>query len=526
MDDPEESLVRCEGILAQYLDALTTHVPEQQSSYLYPLTRDIRLSFAEIRRILEPKDKAYINKLPEELLVTIFRLLQPPRHDPGLGIHTGELLCPQTPSSLFTHVCRRWRSVVLAAPLFWSMLCIQLDMEGNHVDRIKSYFNRSVGCGGLTLHIQFPEPPRNDDDDDFEVDAFPERPSLDFTVAEQVFTVLLDYTRLWRSLFVEAECNIQRDWVAQTLRNASVPVLERFHIWETDSPWLEVDDTVISRDLFLSGAPNLRRISFAGSVRLLGALPLGAVTHIEIGETHHNMWNGSRVLRVLLGAAPSLTHLTFSENDSHLGTLGPVFSRSLRYLKVCVSQKALVEGIRAPALTELIYDAEHELDAFLSLLRFARAPGPFPALQTLKLSGDCWSKDLPLDALIEKLPRIKHATFDVSSSSGSTDVMPGIEAIMDGWPNLRTFHASGIDKTVLLSFVESRMGTPFHTLEFAEGFVKILKREYPQVVTRLKERGIWIEQSNHDPWGCRWAGYLKSWEDGSHESVFGSFALR
>lgn len=474
-----------------------------------------------------PVDQAHIDRVPDELLVKILRFAQIRRHPDYVA--EGKLDCTRTHSSVLTHVCHRWRAVVLDVLAFWRTLCINLDVKGNHVDRIRAYLERSRARRGLALHITFPQIPLIDWDDLASNDKNDWAPP-DLTAAKEVFKVLIEYAHLWRELSIEADCDYHRDWVGQILRDVHVPVLEWFHLAEQLTQ-LHPDDEaplyiVESRDIFLGGAPILHGVSYESVTWPLCAVPVAAVTHLSMMDAHHYTTMDPSDLFTLLNATPGLTHLTlFPEDvvDEPEDAIESVVLTSLTHFKASSSHLWLATALYAPSLTSLDLDTGSCVDSFLSFLESAPGHGPFPLLQELKIKAGEWfafphHRPLELQVLVDRLPNVEHAAFEVGDhwTRPSRDrpfrgITPVLEAITRGWPKLRTLEASGVDKDALMAFVESRAGTPFHTLLFEGKFVERLMAKHTAIVQELNTLGIQIKPASGEM--SDWKGYLGSWGD-------------
>ncbi|KAJ7849335.1 hypothetical protein B0H13DRAFT_2088730 [Mycena leptocephala] len=371
------------------------------------------------------------------------------------------------PEWTLSHVCRRFRDLIVGSPTLWTIIYADFETEGS-MKIFKLYLERSGACNvSVTLHGS--------------------RCLLDEYLAEQSrFSQIVPHVnRIWRLRVV-----LSTEWgreVLACLRDAAVPNLQYLEIIN-DRPDLDGEWSPVQ--MFSSGAPRLNFLKLDG-IKLLAPPAIqwtASLTHLELlrGQRMEN----SDGLVAITTQCPLLVHLHL--DISWISTPARQFHiPTLKFLHILVSDSKdefyllhMVDLFDTPALTEFIIDGTHgdqifvlfnspslPHSSFSALTSFSfinrywcscesdghhdfsdtmSSPPLFPALSSLTLVYQCFTSDFVkyfLGPSSQPWPGLKTVTL-CPKKDGYNDVWDALEDAVDSkrqsgqpLPKLRLFRA-------------------------------------------------------------------------------------
>ncbi|KAF8070737.1 hypothetical protein FPV67DRAFT_1040719 [Lyophyllum atratum] len=334
---------------------------------------------------LIPEDNAHdlqsVNRLPPEILATIFTDLQPRRRS--------RYIIPFEVT--MSHVCARWRDIALDTPLLWTMIDIY---STDSLDYVSSYLKRSQSCPS---HVRF---------DIWESDRH-----LD-PAAAAAFMPLVDlviqHIARWQTLLIFTSHKSTTASILLKMADLAPPLLQRLRIVD--------DDELISMDpievlstnprVFAGGAPSLVALHL-NSLYCLPPLINVTTLYLHTSTYFSSYELNTEVLSDLTMACPSLSFLSihgkllgpWSGNDITMPSVRSLWFRNRD--EDTLSAKFLMT-VSLPNLESLWLDCPH-----------------FPVIRMLSTSHPA-------------LPSLKYLTlhhFDFYPSTNFAKVFPTIKAL-------------------------------------------------------------------------------------------------
>lgn len=394
--------------------------------------------------------------LPDDVFAVIFEAAYS-HHFPHCRLHDG---LPLNSPVAVSHVCRRWRRIVLSLPGLWN--CVHVTAEqGRHSARItETYLVRSgvlplslmVGC----LVTNFERRPYWDK-------VFDEFATTLWPPFERSWALLLAHKHRWKHCALASLHHEITEQLLLSLKESSFPLMEYFSVLS----YSEVDENLTSTALDIS-APKL--VHLRTDVVPMLASPRAIfqkLTHLKL----HNMTPASPdVLHVLSAASATLVDLTFA--DVHFVTEKPVWRISLPALRR-LTVHDVTESKRtslpvsfvatlcnsATALNELFTSGEGRL-----LQDVEESQLSFPTVEHLQLVLSP-THLLPL-AFLPAFPAVK--VVDITSTNFMHASRPNPRylhfAMQLGalrptpfWPLLQVLKLTGVDdETTIVRFISSR----------------------------------------------------------------------
>ncbi|KAJ7481523.1 hypothetical protein FB451DRAFT_130309 [Mycena latifolia] len=280
-----------------------------------------------------------IFSLPNELLVAIAAVGQEGRiPDRARG---GDF----KPEWTLSHVSRRFRDVIIGAPILWSFIEADGTHEGS-VETMKLYLARSGGC---KIRVNLCDLSRMAVDRDL--------------VAGRFSNIVPHIHRIWRLGIGATEFSI--DSMLAVFRDVAAPVLQD----------LEIGISTIynyprcSLDMFCRSLPPALT-----SLKMIGFVPgtplpqwMASLTHLELRKSDYDIFDGHRVFVGLPTQCPALIHLVLDMNcwSSH-SVMDRISIPSLKTLRMILDVSAddshlsdILDVFDTPALTDLIIENTH-----------------------------------------------------------------------------------------------------------------------------------------------------------------------
>lgn len=434
-----------------------------------------------------------------------------------------------TQSTNLAQVCRRWRSIAESCSVIWSDLYLDVGAV-TVLTRAQAHLQLSRSQP-LHIVVAFREGPLDPENEEI---PLPE----DFTVAKELFALLITHADRWRLLSLSIQTHAQRHLLRNTLETVAVPQLKIFRFvsesYEDDTEDVAQEWVDGRKPVFVGGAPVLETFVISGCHWYQACPPLGALTYFRYSRGDVTSITELHDFTKLFKDAPLLEHVVLigEQLEMEETPVARIHAPNLQRLDLFGDPVMLASCLDAPLLSELELDTN--LDAhFESFINFVDTTpnSTFPRLTTLSLTPNHWT--LPrgpprsLRVLVDRFPYIEHLHVDTgdSSSNGSIGSVPMLQIAQHGWPHLKSLTTEGLHKADLLEFAHARQGSPFAEFRFTPAFVKALRLDYPDVIAYLGTLGIKVRIGE-----CYWElghengtnTFLASWEDGTTQSIFGS----
>ncbi|KAF7343331.1 F-box domain-containing protein [Mycena venus] len=312
-----------------------------------------------------------ILSLPNELLEAIA----------AAGQNASELQRTFKSEWTLSHLCRRFREVVVNTPALWTLVEADLVYKGS-VEILKLYLERS-GEYQISAALRYIY-------------------SEIVTVEDRVKLIVPHLDRIWRlSIVLRAPSDewvdpsdLWSDWLVP-FRNVAAPNLQHLELQVVNA----FGDYLDSSEIFLLGAPKLTVVRLSGFFvpvplpRWIGTAALTAsLTHLEFWRNtcFRNKDDGNSVLVAIVAQCPLLVHLSL---DNTVLTSGPqVHVPYLKFLRIRIlNEEVLLDDVISlfdcPALTEFIIHAVHG-DQIFALFNSSNPRSWLPALASLTFVND------------------------------------------------------------------------------------------------------------------------------------------
>ncbi|KAF7308343.1 F-box domain-containing protein [Mycena chlorophos] len=483
------------------------------------------------------EEGTFVDRLPSELLLTIFLLVQLSDDDKTEDQNDedsdsgGET--PSLPAEvLVSHVSRYWRATALGAATLWRTMRISVESP---FDKLQAYVARS----GALVPLHFQVDLRHSAGAKHDINVETTRMKLDMVFAER---------ERWQRMRIHThrEC-ADFPLFTRLYELGAAPLLERLVLCVDDvdanslaTAHLRSDDL---EQILTSGCPKLRVLRLRGLSTHFFRPSLKTVTTLYIEQTR-GLFLGFAGFRGLLTSAPQLTHLsvhdtlvddTEEEWPLHIPA---VFSSipmprltSLR-LALLGSGQPLESGIllalSAPRLAALVV----KNPTYAGLTPFATSPGSaskYPLLRSLTFCEYDYNSAERLRPLAEALPGVTHFTRLTSSYSepsvllmlagawvdiGHRKTMAGdSDSGSELWVELHTINTTLdiCDLPLLRRAVERRIrvGFPLRVVRLPQAVFDeadeedeedmVYLRENLQVFEPLRAMERWPPGEEHDP---------------------------
>ena len=204
-----------------------------------------------LKKELEPKLHAPINRLPDDILSDIFLLGLRDAHTDDKEFET-----PQRYQGLISLVCRRWRTVIEGTPLAWANITV---LDRQPFTTTKRFLRLSGSCL-INVAVNWSVVPL--DEDGILLNAY------NVDEMDYLFGLVLPEAHRWRSLSVAIEDYSLMLYAVQRLQSIAAPNLRV--LWlshhDDDEPEEVVPEMAAKYKLFqtLPGAPLLRDVTLWG----------------------------------------------------------------------------------------------------------------------------------------------------------------------------------------------------------------------------------------------------------------------
>ncbi|EIW81166.1 hypothetical protein CONPUDRAFT_165380 [Coniophora puteana RWD-64-598 SS2] len=348
-----------------------------------------------------------LNRLPDELLLAIFEWGQTSHRYlvEDLSVHLRPLAYRW--EEVLSHVCSRWRTVVLCAPLMWNFIRIMPDQS---IERTIAYVDRSGNC---PLHIEV----NTSRCDDCSV--------APGGILQHIDAIYASIGR-WHRLSLYANQRKMTRALATKISAMELPVLTHVDM-SSECCW----DGPSQLSQMFTGAPRLAVLDLECISNFnwnFGALGLSSLTLRASVFTDYPALMDWDTLRGLLSTVPQLEYLRLS---------GPVIdfesvwgSPQLRTVEVPSLETMIVDtyegwngyhwylfrGISAPQLRHLhilLENYQNSEAPIVDMLSQFSNPGggpKFPLLRTLVLGG-VTDSHLPAELFVYRFPQVSSLTL-------------------------------------------------------------------------------------------------------------------
>lgn len=317
-----------------------------------------------------PKLKT-IHSLPDHVLAFVFLHCLESKQTRAITV-SHHFLLDNSPACL-SHVCSRWRELVLSLPSLWSRLRILLVAPASSVENLITILQRSQS---QPLHITLDCRPR----------AWPEKATLT-QISRRIallMETLLTHVSRWKMFFLKADDVEQLAPVISHLKYVCAPMLESFRM-------LLVKTEIVCGQLFLGGSPSLRSVALGGIHRSWSAVLMHNLSSLTLEFGHRPCIISNSELLSIFATSPRLStlglyrvHVVLNPEMEHSITyLAPLGSLTTLKIGATDTLPSLINFIRAPNVHTL-----HLLDFEDSQLTPAIPFGShFPILQNLSITG-------------------------------------------------------------------------------------------------------------------------------------------
>jgi hypothetical protein len=333
-------------------------------------------------------DGRSIGGLPDEVLSAIFHIGK----EFGRQSMTSSAVFPE----LASHVCGRWRNIVLSDPLLWTRVTFQI-IGAEHVDlktqRQEEYIRRSGACP-LDIYICTGRELSSDN------------VSIADACLTHVIDLLIPHAPRWKSVIVGFASRAGAIDVFHRMQPLYVPQLEYLRLsFAYDPQDVDISHTAI----FRNGAPSLLIVRYSGFGLHRCPPPLASLRELQLYSSDTtDMRMAPDEFCALLKTAPLLESLKLVgfivnfDNNAEIGTSPRVTIPSLRNLTVAWGQQdffraslgldsyfpCLMACLDVPNLLSLYI---HGLVGYSPLGRFLdyiiRCSGLYANLKTLRLDS-------------------------------------------------------------------------------------------------------------------------------------------
>lgn len=470
-----------------------------------------------LRRALYPST-ATIHLLPTEIIRYIFEEIHN-NQDDNHGVDGTVAL---------SAVCRLWRAVTLSMPSLWSNIRVALPWKSK------------TPKGHLALALERSKETPIDLVCRFTIWSAESQDESEqgLLTMQRLLNKIMPHHGRIRSLDISISTDRQRELLVKNFNKICVPRLERFCLTLHDLlRGLDDDEPEYTYgSLFNGGAPSLQSVELRGCGFLYCKTPLQSrITKLVIDNPDYYMdMIDNETFNTILEQAPSLSSLELVGERTPLALHPPADDQEVictRIKHLCLDDETLVvtRCIAAPELESLHIKSVrgHDLHDFIQFLLEPISPR-YPSLTTLNLDWATFTDIEQCQTLIHCTPSVKHLQTREEPSQRVT-LLESVAQTPGAWPLLETLTTPGILKNTLLNFVCSRVQgearTTFQTLLFKQGFLQTIRRDYPAVCSWIEGRGVeMIGQSVEPHYESRsdWSSYMRHWEDGSAESIFGT----
>nr|GAT58479.1 predicted protein [Mycena chlorophos] len=328
-----------------------------------------------------------IHTLPLEIILEILIHCMPTDHERVLyRLSTTPTPWVRIAPRLLTHVCGRWRHIVLSTPQFWSQLHIELSFRVGESE-LADHLERSAGIplnvtisGGLRTELV-----ENDDEEETQefllLPSFLSRHSRMFArYCNRIRDLKLSLDSQTAVAFDAEVCGFSSPFphfaVLETvvfedgLQTATAPLqMLRFtprlvevagfdiNAATIQLPWAQLTQyrgqlgpTAVASARLLDLMVNLRMASLNTDENLLDELPASPITHPTLEILHIKGWNPPAVLQFL--AAPALQSLSVESSNGE--TTHTMLGRFLRQTPSLVSFRLHVQLFYSPGVSNFL----------------------------------------------------------------------------------------------------------------------------------------------------------------------------
>ncbi|KAF5341860.1 hypothetical protein D9611_001122 [Ephemerocybe angulata] len=337
-----QDLAHLDSYLTNQLSTLTALDAEIDS--LTQKRKELNESIDAHKRLRSP-----IRRLPKELLLEIFVLCLPARHQPVLAEWKAPLL--------LTRVCKSWRTLVMSAPVLWSSLHVAIPRGSEpfvqfQLDRCARWAT-CAKSRPTTLSIW----------------AEPSAKPSDFypAVSDALRQLSLKARTLSLSMPIEV-----LSWICRPTQSSEWGVLERVTVNDSARRDFDDDPSQMVLDLPLWRAPSLREVYWRGVEANFLSLPLNLPGIEKISLWAESFEPSAAEARAILRGCPTLRslQLSLSEMDTQPAQEfggGPILESPLlishittldimdTYVKPSTKPTVFLHDLQLPALTTLKY---------------------------------------------------------------------------------------------------------------------------------------------------------------------------
>ena len=230
-----------------------------------------------LKRELEPKPYAAIDRLPDDILSDIFLLGLRDAHANDDAFEK-----PQRYQGLISLVCRRWKTVIEGTPLAWANITV---LDRQPFTTTKRFLRLSGTCL-INIAVNWIEFPL--DEDDVVLNAY------NVDEMDRLFSLVLPEAHRWRSLSVAIEDYSIMHYVVQRLQLVAAPNLRMLRLCHHDDEPVEEGvappEMAAEYEIFQPppGAPLLRDITLWG-VRIDWSSPFLASNLRKLALCYHHI---------------------------------------------------------------------------------------------------------------------------------------------------------------------------------------------------------------------------------------------
>ncbi|KAF8124032.1 hypothetical protein K438DRAFT_1893626 [Mycena galopus ATCC 62051] len=275
------------------------------------------------------------------------------------------------PEWTLSHLCHRFRDVVVGTPALWTLIEADLVKEGS-MEILQLYLERSRAC---KISTTIRESPNNDALDILLtggslIDAYDLLPT-------RVSQIVPHIHRIQRLRIVLRTGGLER---LSPFRNVVAPQLQHLEIVAHSA---DSEDAI---PLFSAGAPSLTFLKVDGLKfkSLMETLWLGSLTHLELRSYPGHAENDAPV--AITAQCSLLVHLYVDIADTTSTQTARFHIPTLKFLHICITEDdshcllGIVDLFDTPALTEFTIDSTHG-DQICVLFNLTSLPHlSFPAL--------------------------------------------------------------------------------------------------------------------------------------------------
>jgi hypothetical protein len=443
-----------------------------------PYYADVVLRTGRVLRI--PVLVPFINTIPDELVIRIFRFAHASTEDPcQLG---WRLLA----------VSRRFRALASAYGAFWQEIRIEW-IEHNAGRRFRA---NADAAGGKPLSVFYHGHLTPEEEPDYEY------------YWDIIFPAIVSRLHLIRTLVLDLE--IQDDEfvaITKTFGHCTAPLLETLHIRSG------FQYRPHATALFTGGAPTLREIKYTGLDYATARVPLLEMTSIEINspasfqDVHQMLLDARKLTSLCLRRgsfkAPGIDEFSSWTPGHAVYAQYQLTLPELVSLDVDRNTCILLDIIRAPKLKRLSM-GNTEPTKFLTFLHLAPASSFLNLRALLMCTGSEYEgttlSPAELLALANRLPDVEDLEIIHARGTSDESILNMLASDVEAWPRLSQLTLVGADRTPLMACIRARAPLGLKTLRFCRHFLARVCRAHVGAEKAISDLGVTVRESAEEHW--------------------------